>query len=143
MTKNPPTLALLGLLVLIVSAGLLIFTRASQAEHFTDGEPLAVTPPPSPRNDCERIFAEDLFINFDTASRTNPPLTAADLEPVLDACTGEQLVAADRYFEYTSGGPMTALRARRHFNGPGKSAQFAALCKEADLAATRACTSQR
>ena len=137
----------LGIAILVVAATVALtmaalFLGPAMLPRFSDGEVRAVTPPPSPRTDCEATFYRHLFADFDATSYSNRPLTAAGLMPVFDACTHAGLYAADRYFGYVSGGTMAYLGSRRLFNGPltVQAGQYEAWCDEPVLSATLACT---
>jgi hypothetical protein len=135
-----PIAALLGLAILVAVVAVLIFVPRQFA--FTDSEPLAVTPAPTARTACEAAFHAELFADYDATDRESHPLTAEQLEPVFGACTRAELVRADRYFQYTLGGPMTALRAQRIFGGPieRQTGQMDAWCAHEALATTMACS---
>ena len=109
------------------------------ATMYSDGEPVARTAPPDPRNGCEETFARLLTDDLGTAEVAPPSPTPDVLTTVLDACTASDLLAADDHFAFASGGPMSRLITRRLFNGPEREEQLVVLCETPAWSQTHAC----
>lgn len=120
-------------------AMVIMMITACTQQYFSDSEPIVQTAPPAPRNNCEAAFASRLTDGLGKAEE-HPPTPAPDeLRPVMDACTGEELLAANDRFAFDSGPIMGRLRMRRLFNGIGHEAQLRSMCAAPTWSDTRAC----
>ncbi len=110
---------------------------------LTDSEPIKYSAPPSPRNDCEAAFLKDLTADIGIALSPPPTPQTDAVVRVMNACTGDELLAADDYLAFAVGGMMARLEFRALFSGPGPETQLVDLCRSEPYHSTLACRTQR
>ena len=107
---------------------------------WSDSATMAASAAPTPRNNCERLFASHLTDGLGIPPVPPPSPEIRVLLPVLDSCTADELIEADGHFAFSVGSPMTYLLQRRLFNGQDALGQLGELCVSSALSATRSCS---
>jgi len=121
-------------------AALLIPLLVGCTSVFSDSEPIQPYEPPPARNPCEETFSAELMSNIGTAVAGAPVASQESVERTFDACSAEELVAANEYFVFSTGRQMGRLRAYRLPLDPGGMDDLTRMCqRDADLSTMRAC----
>lgn len=106
---------------------------------FSESEPIRPYAPPEPRDACEQEFATRLMQDIGTAIVAPPSPEPAAVAVVLDACSPQELVAADRYYVFAAGQPGARLNFHRLLQEPDSLNGLRQLCQEESYAVTQAC----
>jgi hypothetical protein len=108
---------------------------------FNDAHQLSQQPPPA-RTMCERVFFDRLMRGIQADMTSIPSPTEDEVVAVYNACSAEQLLAANERFAFAIGPPGGQLVELRLFNGPASPSQLAQACTDSALSRTTACRTQ-
>jgi hypothetical protein len=122
----------------------ILTTGCSSTDLFSDDETPEPTTPAAPRNQCERVFFDEMVAGYPQLPTELHAPTPEAVEAVFATCTEAEVIAANERFPVTVGrGPMTYLSGRVLFGtGPESPAsQLRRMCDQSELTDLTACHS--
>lgn len=125
-----------------LAALLLLTSCAKPARIFSDGGEIPDLVPRPARTECEQVFRSELMSNLGKAMTPLPQIRDSSLVAVLNACSADELVDANDYYEFAAGPSMGRLLVRRLLTGRDRDDELDRLrdlCKRPFLTETNAC----